>query len=366
MKKLGIDARLYRQTGVGVYIRNLLINLEKEISKDIQVYIYLTTRDFDSVEFTSKQFIKRKADFLWHGFKEQTTFLKTLFADKLDLMHFTYFSYPILYRRDFISTIHDLTPYLFKTGRASTKGPLFYALKYYFFVRVLKAQIKNAKAIITPTKAVKKEILTHFGNQFEKKIFPIYEGVNEEIKHTKESRELKKKFTKDFFVYIGNFYPHKNVSKLIGGFAKVTEDVTLVLAGPDDFFAKGLTDRIHELDQEKRVVLFKNPTLSDLVFFYKHAKGLINPSLSEGFGLPILEAAYFNCPVLGSNIEVFQEVLERRYSSFNPYYESDITRTISSVIKNPPHFNNSSLLEKYSFEKMTKETAELYKTYLNR
>ncbi|OGK17946.1 hypothetical protein A3G67_04830 [Candidatus Roizmanbacteria bacterium RIFCSPLOWO2_12_FULL_40_12] len=365
MKKLGIDARLYRQTGVGVYVRNLLYYLGSNLPSDVQVYIYLTERDFDTASFKEKNFIKRKANFQWHTFSEQTGFLKTILADNLDLMHFTYFSYPILYRRSFISTVHDLTPYLFKTGRSSTKNILLYKLKHFFFTRILKSQIKNAKAIITPTQAVKNQILKHFSNKYEKKIHAIYEGLNEELLQIKENTDLKKSFSEDFMVYIGNFYPHKNVERLIKAFTRINKDIQLVLAGPDDFFARRIQRLIIEFGQTKRIIFYKNPTLSDLVFFYKHAKALINPSLSEGFGLPMIEALYYNCPILGSDIEVFQEVLNKNYRSFDPYNDASMSYAISSFLEKPTNNSNKELLKKYSFEKMTKETTDLYKVHLN-
>ncbi len=363
MKKLGIDARLYRQTGVGVYIRNLLLYLEKTLPAEVTVFVYLRKEDFDTVTFNNKNFIKRETDFQWHTLSEQTDFLKALNKDELDLMHFTYFSYPIFYRRPFISTIHDLTPYLFKTGRASTKGPLRYGVKHFFFGRILKAQIKKGKAIITPTQVIKDQIIKHFGKKYADKIHPIPEGINEEIKKTKEA-DLKRQFPKDFLIYIGNFYPHKNVEKLIRAFAKVNEEVELVLAGPDDFFTKRIEETIYDLKASNKVLLYKNPSQEDLVFFYKNAKALINPSLSEGFGLTTIEAAYFKTPILASDIAVFQEVLGDSYMSFNPNDEDDIAATIFSFLKHKPR-QNYSFLKKYSFEKMTEETVKLYKTHLN-
>ena len=59
-------------------------------------------------------------------------------------MHFTYFGYPVFYRRKFIATVHDLTPLLFKTGKASTKNPLIYGIKHFFFKHILRSQIENA------------------------------------------------------------------------------------------------------------------------------------------------------------------------------------------------------------------------------
>src|SRR3990167_4745149 len=109
MKKIGIDARLYRQTGVGTYLQNFLHYLdEQRLAKNL-FYVYLMAEDFDKLTFRNKNIVKRKADFRWHTFSEQLGFLLLLYRDNLDLMHFTYFSYPILYLKKFVATAHDVT-----------------------------------------------------------------------------------------------------------------------------------------------------------------------------------------------------------------------------------------------------------------
>lgn len=364
MKRIGIDARLIRQTGVGVYLRNLLFFLEKDIPPSWMVFVYLLKEDLHSVTFQNRQFVKREASYRWHSLAEQVFYPRRLYRDKLDLMHFTYFSYPISYRGKFISTIHDLTPLLFATGKASTKNKLVYQLKHFFLKIVLHSQMRNSRTIITPTKSVKKQLVQVFGKRYQRKIHPIYEGVNKELIGIRENAVLKKSMPKEFLLYIGNFYPHKNVERLISAFAKVKTSAKLVLVGPDDFFAKSMTQLINRLDQIHRVLLFKNPKLADLIFFYKNAIALINPTLSEGFGLPMIEAAYFGCPIVGSDIEVFDEVLGSSFIRFDPYDISDIAKKISHVLVRRPRFDGKRLVEKYSFEKMARETMALYQKAL--
>ena len=358
MKKIGIDARLYSQTGVGVYIRNLLFYLQRIEKKDINFYIYLSEDDFKRVNFINKNFIKRKADFHWHSLDEQTRFLRLLNQDNLDLMHFTYFSYPLLYQKKFISTIHDLTPLLFKTGKASTKNPLIYNFKHLVFKLVLSSQIKKAAAIITPSETVKKQIIKYYGSQYQNKIYPTYEGVNWEIIQAKENRNLNKKFNKPFFIYVGNFYPHKNIERLVEAFSQIKEDIFLVLVGPDDFFSK-------RLKQDKRIIMYHNSSSADLVFFYKNARALIHPSLAEGFGLPLIEAVYFNLPVIASDISVFQEILTNHYLSFNPYSVDDIRKKIAFFIKKKPTFDYGQILTRYSFKEMAERTLGSYRKIIS-
>lgn len=358
MKKIGIDARLYSQTGVGTYLQNFLLNLDKKNIKNELYFIYLNSNDFNKINFKNRKLIKKIANQKWHSFSEQIIFLYILLKDNLDLMHFTYFSYPIFYWRKFIATVHDTTPLLFKTGKASTKNKLIYQIKHFVFKIVFWLQIHRAIKIITPTKTVKKEILRLYGDNFSNKIYPIYEGIDEKIINQKENNALRKKY-KDFFIYVGNFYPHKNVENLIRAFKDIDKKYKLILIGPDDYFTNKIFTFINQ-SKNKNIFLIKNPPLKDLIFFYKNALAIVHPSLSEGFGLPLIEAAYFNTPIIASNIAVFKELWKDQYISFNPRDIKDIAEKIKDFLVKKPKFNYKYILKNYSFKKMTEEIIKIY------
>jgi glycosyltransferase involved in cell wall biosynthesis len=352
--KIGIDARLYSQTGVGTYLSNLIHYLDQIASDRYIFYIYLLKEDWNKINLKKKNFIKKETNFYWHSFSEQLGFLQLLNKDRLDLMYFSYFSHPILYRRPFFSTIHDLTPLYFKTGTASTKNFIFYQIKHFGFRLALNNQVKNSLAIITPTQFVKKEIIRIYGEKYRRKIYPLYEGVNYQLIKEKENLKLKKRFRSSFFIYLGNFYPHKNIERLIKAYFLSKEIFPqLILVGPNDFFKKRLVKLVSKLELENKILFYTPQSLADIVFFYKNAKALIHPSLSEGFGLPLIEAAYFNCPVIASNIEVFKEIMDNQYLSFDPLSEIDINHKIKLFLKKKPSFDLSSIKNNYSFKKMT-------------
>jgi glycosyltransferase involved in cell wall biosynthesis len=88
---------------------------------------------------------------------------------------------------------------------------------------------------------------------------------------------------------------------------------------------------------------------------------LVHPSLSEGFGLTLIEAAYYNKPIIASKIKVFDELWGKNYLSFNPKDPNDIRRKIEYFIEKKPKFSYQKILQKYSFERMTHKTLNLYK-----
>jgi glycosyltransferase involved in cell wall biosynthesis len=364
MKKIGIDARLYFQTGVGVYIRNLLYYLSNINNKHVIYYIYILKGDKENIKLP-KNFIIRPVTSKWHTISEQTIFLKEILKDRLDLMHFTYFSFPILYPKKFIATVHDTTLLHHKTGKASTKSPFLYNIKYIFFKYVFLKQIKKADIILTPTKTVKADIINLFGQDCSDKIHITYEGVTHEFLNRKLIKKDNKQIKFNYLLYIGNFFPHKNVESLIKAFLKLKTPLKLLLIGPDDYFSKRIRELIINKNAGEKIILLKNVKINDLPYYYKNAKAFIHASFSEGFGLPLIEAYHFKCPILASNISTFKEILKDSYISFNPYDVLDIKQKIEEFLKNPKNNYNHLIMSRFSFKNMVFKTYSIYCKALN-
>lgn len=355
MKHIGIDARLLFQTGVGTYLQNLLHYIPSYTPQDITFTFYCLPSDVSFIQKEVPHSRIRLTTSLWHSWNEQTEFLDCINKDNLDLMHFTYFGHPVLYRRNYISTIHDATPLLFKTGKASTRNPLIYMLKHFAFSFILRNQIECSKAIITPTNVVKEQLALLYGSSIKHKITPIYEGVSYRLlSETGEEKGL----GKPYLLYVGNFYPHKNIEFLIQAFAKSNSHYSLVLAGPHDYFLKRILSSLSE-EEKKHVIIRDKLSLEELATLYRHAEALIHPSISEGFGLPLVEAMHFGIPIIASHIPVFQEILGNSYYSFDPYDENSITSAIQKFELSKEKKKNV-LNSEFSFEKMTQKTMDLY------
>jgi glycosyltransferase involved in cell wall biosynthesis len=247
---------------------------------------------------------------------------------------------------------------------------LKYNLKKIGYRLALSSGVKNARRIITPSQFVKNSITEHFGNKYGEKINITYEGINEELLGADENVDLSKKFQKPFFIYVGNFYPHKNVEKLMKAFSQLDIKYSLILIGPDDYFAKRAHQLLSHL-QTKNIIFCHNPSLEDFVYFYKNATALIHPSLTEGFGLPLIEASYFSCPIIASDIPVFSEVLGSNYLSFNPHSVEDIQKKIKLFIEklNDSSMQNfflskNQIVREFTFKKMAEQTMRIYQIAL--
>lgn len=119
-----------------------------------------------------------------------------------------------------------------------------------------------------------------------------------------------------YFCYVGGFAAHKNVTQVIRSFAAMRDPTHwLLLVGDPD--SHGFQSSILDIQSE---IAASGPARSRIVFtgfvedallacVYAGADALIMPSLSEGFGLPAVEAMYCGTPVLGSTAGALPEVV---------------------------------------------------------
>jgi glycosyltransferase involved in cell wall biosynthesis len=360
---IGIDARLWDQTGVGRYIRNLVINLLKIDKKNTYV-LFVKKSDLESVEKLSQERLKIViADIKWHSLKEQLNLSKILEKEKVDIMHFPYFSIPLSYRKPFVITIHDLIIDHFPTGQASTLPLSFYHIKRLAYKFISKNSARNAKKIIVPSVATRDEVMDHLKVK-EDKIVITYEGFDKGI--SKSPRVIEGTPEKSYFLYVGNAYPHKNLETLVKAFEKLrleVNDLKLILVGKEDFFYK----RLKEKTADKNVVFYGEATDSELHHLYEKALALVAPSLMEGFGLPVLEAMGERTLVICSNIPSFKEVANDCAIYFDPLSSEDLKEELKKVYNNKKAF--AELVEKgykragdFSWEKMARETLNVYES----
>ena len=351
---IAIDCRLWDQGGVGRYIRNLVYGLQKQDSHNTYtLFIYGNP----SIKIQNPRFSICTTSSRWHSISEQTVFLYNLLKYRFDLVHFPYFSHPIFYNRPFVITLHDLTPLTYATGQATTHHALLYAIKKIGYRQTLTHALTHAKHILVPTNAVANTIRDTYANA---PITVTYEGVDESLIHAQPISISQVK--EPFLLYVGNFFPHKNIPFLLTAYKKVPEALRLVLVGPNDTFAQRIQALVHSMGLENRVLFLHAVSDGQLRYLYSHAQALVFPSRSEGFGLPVLEASYFGCPLVLSAIPSFTEIAVPHTLFFNPYNTESAIHALqkSAFVKRTPY--PIAYKKKFSFETMAKKTLAIYNT----
>lgn len=360
--RIGIDARLISETGVGRYIRNLLDSLQ-HVDSHNEYVVFLRKKNFDTFSIPNNRWKKVMAEVPWHTVREQFIMPKIFTNQHLDLVHVPYFNVPILYSGPMIITLHDLTILHFDTGKASTLPWLLYQIRRLGYRFVLWQGVHKAVKIIAVSHATKKEIIQHFRVP-EDKIIVTYEGIDQNFEGQK-ARNIKneKIISGQYLLYVGNAYPHKNLNILLAAFKEYVKSnlyserrMKLILVGKDDFFYRRLKKAVAELELDNGIVFFGSASDVQLLNLYRNAYALVFPSLMEGFGLPAIEALAVGCPVICSDIPVFHEILGNNATYFDPHNPVDICQKLVSPIGRKRVLPAA----KYNWDKMTKSTQEAY------
>ncbi len=368
--KIVIDARHFgpAATGIGRYTGHLLNELQRLDRKD--EYVILLQKDgFNSFTPTAPNFRKKLVDAPIYSLKEQLLVLKALWEEKPDLVHIPHFNVPVLYFGKFIVTIHDLIVSEFGGTGATTLPKPLYWLKRLGYNLALRKAIHASEKILVPSKYVKEKILQYFDVPKEK-IVVTYEAGELSLSpaRTEEERRLENavsrfKLSKPYFLYVGNVYPHKNVSRLIDAVGKV--GASLVIVSPRNVFLERLGREVIWKGLGKYVRILGFLSDLDLIDLYREAEALVFPSLSEGFGLPAVEAMSLGCPVVLAKATSLPEVAADAALYFDPLNPDDIAGKLKQVLGSETL--RKKLVErglkrakKFSWESMAKETLATY------
>jgi glycosyltransferase involved in cell wall biosynthesis len=294
---LAIDCRLSQQSGIGVYLDNILIRLLEQASEDHFVLIGDPEVLAPFAPYPSCRIVP---------FTAKTFSLRELFAfplrevNRCDAYYSPHFNLPLGLRIPVYTTIHDVV-FLDVNDLVS---PLGRWIRKLFLGRACRV----SKTIFTVSEFSKSRITFHF--PFAPEIKVAHSGINRALKAfvPKEAAPWKEPYV----LFIGNIKKQKGLHLLLDAYEKaLSQGFThkLVIVGEHGRFRSSDQSVVKRLEDQKDKIRFTgkidNPTLYTII---ANADLLVQPSVYEGFGLPPLEALYLGCNALISDIPVFKEV----------------------------------------------------------
>ena len=123
------------------------------------------------------------------------------------------------------------------------------------------------------------------------------------------------------YLMVATFDPRKNHRYLLQAFEqlwKVRPDIKLCLIGRVGWMCE---DLLIELDRHPRknqqLFIFHDLTDSELQFCYRNSRGVVFPSIVEGFGLPIVESLWHGQKTFASDTPIHREVGREDCSYFD-------------------------------------------------
>jgi len=248
----------------------------------------------------------------------------------LDLYHGTNYEIPLWRRRRTVVTVHDLSSILYPQLH---RQPLARRMRLR-----LPLVVKMAKAIITPTEAVKCELYSRLKVRPEK-ITAIHEAPRGSFRPMSldESFGTRARLgvEDDFLLFVGTLEPRKNLLTLLKAFAEVLRDIRfrsqLVVAGGEGWLMEETFSFVSAAGIGDRVRLIGYVNDDELRALYSSCRAFIYPSLYEGFGLPPLEAMDCGAPVIASRVAALAETIGDAAMLIDPLDVQSLGAAITDV-----------------------------------
>ena len=343
----GNEANVDKRVGIGEYAYELLrqFNLKSQIS-NLKFQIYLKDKPLPDMPKENPNWHYRivrpsrlwtqiglPIDLLLHGPRPNVFFTPSHYAPRLSLMptaiaimDLSYIHFPQLFRKKDLYKLANWTKY----------------------------SATNAQRIFTISLASKNDIIREYKLP-SYKVVVTYHGV----KQVSSKSNMDKK---NYILFVGTLQPRKNIVRLIEAFSKLkNKSVDLLIVGKKGWLYEEILKAPEKFQVNDRVNFMDFVKDEDMPSLYKNAVCLVLPSLYEGFGLPVLEAMKYGCPVILSNVSSLPEAGGDAALYFNPESSADIAAKINKVIsdrnlREQMIKKGYEQVKKFSWEKTAKET----------
>jgi glycosyltransferase involved in cell wall biosynthesis len=332
--KIAIDARKWRDYGIGTYVRNLVRHLA-HLDRETTYFLFCNRADEATLRDLAQNFVPVVDESRHYRFREHVSIPRKLRRLGADLLHSPHYVLPILCDRRSVVTIHDCIHLLFPEYLPS-RFALLYAKE------MMRSAIRRSDLVLTVSEASRRDIL-HFHPHADPdriEVVPnaIDEGIladpgDEEMERVRERYQIRGRFV----LYAGNVKPHKNIERLIAAFGHVRqrpghEDLKLLIIGEETNRYQSLRRSMETAGVRADVRFFGFVPQTTLAALYRMASVFAFPSLYEGFGLPPLEAMACGTPVVTSRISSLPEVVGDAAVLVDPYREEDIADGLCRVL----------------------------------
>lgn len=139
-----------------------------------------------------------------------------------------------------------------------------------------------------------------------------------------------------YFLVVGQFAPHKRHHLALAAFAQHVPRPWRLVFVQRQTRRSPLQSLAGSLGMADRVSWFSHLAVEDLVTLYQGADALLQPSLYEGFGLPLIEAMACGCPVVATNMPMFREVLGEAGLLVADDGPDGFGRALAALVKSAP------------------------------
>jgi alpha-1,3-rhamnosyl/mannosyltransferase len=367
--KIAIDARAVHMPGIGRYIRELVCHLSKVDTENRYVIYFSSKSQLEKIPLENPNFQSAVLPTPIFTVSEQGYLPLRLRRDRVDIFHATTsLDIPWITPCRLVVTFHDLLLKVLPEYLPSRVSSVYFNL-------INWRAVKSADAIITVSSFTASELTTLYP-ECRTKTTAIPSGVNmgfQPVQAKERLQAVKSKYglKKRYFLYLGTYKKHKNLTTLVEAYGKlpgsIRSEFDLVLVGKPDPRYPEVPLLIQKLGLEDSTRQIPYVDEEDLPALYSGAGAFVYPSLYEGFGLPILEAMACGTPVIASRIPAFLEVAGDSAELVEPRNSAAMTESLQRVVSDRPWADDLrekglQNARKFSWNQTARRVLDIYRT----
>jgi len=218
----------------------------------------------------------------------------------VDVYHATWNTgVPALRRVPVVLSIHDLIPWHDPRSHFAT------CLQEWCYRLAMRASVRRATLVTAVSQHVRRQVLTLFRVD-PRRVVTVPNGV------APVERIEVQRATAPYALYVGGHHPRKNVAAMFAAIQqywdRFDDPLELWLTGCRTSLCQDATEMYRRLKHPWRIRFLGDIADDALARHYASATMLLMLSRDEGFGLPVLEAMAYGCPVIAAAAGSLPEV----------------------------------------------------------
>lgn len=334
----GYEANVPRRVGIGRYAYELLVSIHTILQSRLgpspipSVRVYLPSTPLDDMPSESARWsyriVKPKRFWTFMGLpfslltdepRADMIFSPTHYMPRfiniprvIAIMDLSYLVYPNMFRQ---KDLHQLTAW---TKYAVARAASIVTISQYTKNAIMEAyQVPQNRITVT---------------------YPGFSRMNAVTGVTKDEIMKKYRIRSRYILSVGTIQPRKNYVRLIEAFSRLLKEnkgndgLELVIVGKKGWLYEETLETPEKFGVKDRVKFLDFVPDSDLPALYTHAHCFALPSLYEGFGLPVLEAMAYGCPVVISDSSSLPEIAGKAGIYVQPDDVTSITQGLMTAL----------------------------------
>jgi glycosyltransferase involved in cell wall biosynthesis len=363
----GYEANVRQRVGIGRYAYDILSNMYTILTRlngnGFQIRVYLPSKPLPDMP----------KETLWWKYKVRGpitlwTFIGLPLALIQDLPRADVVFSPTHYVPRFVSIPRVMA--IMDTSYLEFPS-MFRARDLYQLKNWTRYAVSHTKRVFTISQFSKNAIIKAY-NVPEQKVIVTHPGFSM-VKEAKDDIVTKYEISNHYILSVGTIQPRKNYERLIEAFGKFLTlnkqkfgEIQLVIIGKKGWLYDQILVSPDRFSLTGKVKFLHNVPDGDLPSFYRNALCFALPSLYEGFGLPVLEAMAYKCPVVVSNVSSLPEIAGIAGVYVDPKNVDDIARGLLTAVRQRNLMQGKYRIQKglaqvklFSWEKAAKKTLEV-------